>query len=230
MLIDEAKIFLPAPLSRGTLSPVSIDSSNAPSPSKITPSTGTIPPALTTKMSPSLILSIGTKLSLPSRSKIAFFGFSLIRLFSAFFVLPFENASSDFPTVIRTKIIPADSKYSPPCRVRSKKEVSLAFVHIEISITRLYPKETPEPRDTSVSILAAPPKSPLMPFTKNLLFIIIRASDIAICKNAKIRYWSAKNDGIKPKCPPIAKYISGTKSTSERVSIFKRWGVSLSLK
>ena len=46
----------------------------------------------------------------PSRSRVAVWGASFIRLLSASVVLPLERASSILPTVIRVRIMAADSK------------------------------------------------------------------------------------------------------------------------
>ena len=97
-------------LSTGKLSPVSTDSSIALSPSITIPSTGTLSPGLTTKTSPTATSSISTVISLPSRITFAVFGESDIKPFKASVVLPFEYASRVLPTVIKARIIAADSK------------------------------------------------------------------------------------------------------------------------
>ena len=53
---------------------------------------------------------MGTVTSAPSRSRVAVLGASFIRLLSASVVLPLERASSILPTVIRVRIMAADSK------------------------------------------------------------------------------------------------------------------------
>ena len=100
----------PATLSTGMLSPVKADSLTALSPSRITPSTGIFSPGRTTKISPFATSSMDTVTSCPSRTSVAVFGASCIRLLSASVVFPFECASSIFPTVISVRIIAADSK------------------------------------------------------------------------------------------------------------------------
>ena len=105
-----AETVLPAVLSTGILSPVSVDSSTALFPSKTIPSTGIFSPGRTTKTSPFATCSIGTVISVPFLSSVAVLGASFIRLFSASVVLPFERASSIFPSVISASIIAADSK------------------------------------------------------------------------------------------------------------------------
>ena len=100
----------PAALSTGMLSPVRALSFTALLPSSTTPSTGMFSPGRTTKMSPFCTCSMGTVTSAPSRSRVAVLGASFIRLFSASVVLPLERASSILPTVIRVRIMAADSK------------------------------------------------------------------------------------------------------------------------
>ena len=101
----------PIVLSTGILSPVRADSLMALFPSITMPSTGTFSPGLTTKISPTLIFSIGISFSFPYSSIItAVLGASFIRLFMASVVLPLLMASSILPTVISVRIIAADSK------------------------------------------------------------------------------------------------------------------------
>ena len=100
----------PAALSTGILSPVRADSLTALEPSIITPSTGMFSPGRTTKVSPFTTWSMGTVASWPFRMTTAVLGASFIRPFKASVVLPLERASSIFPTVIRVRIIAADSK------------------------------------------------------------------------------------------------------------------------
>ena len=100
----------PGVLSAGTLSPVSADSLTALVPSSTTPSTGILSPGRTTKTSSFATCSTGTATSCPSRTTVAVFDASFIRLFSASVVLPFDRASSILPTVMSVRIIAADSK------------------------------------------------------------------------------------------------------------------------
>ena len=109
-LMVAADTVSPTSLSTGILSPVSADSLTALLPSKITPSTGIFSPGLTTNMSPVCTWSMPTVTSTPFLTTTAVFGASFIRLFNASVVLPLERASNIFPTVIRAKIIAADSK------------------------------------------------------------------------------------------------------------------------
>ena len=105
-----ADTWSPAALSTGMLSPVRADSFTALFPSSITPSTGIFSPGRTRNTSPFCTCSTGTETSLPSLSTEAVLGASFIRLFSASVVFPLERASSIFPTVIKVRIMAADSK------------------------------------------------------------------------------------------------------------------------
>ena len=100
----------PSALSTGMLSPVRALSFTALLPSSTMPSTGTFSPGRTTKMSPFCTCSMGTVTSVPSRSRLAVLGASFIRLLRASVVLPLERASSILPTVMRVRIMAADSK------------------------------------------------------------------------------------------------------------------------
>ena len=100
----------PAFLSTGMLSPVRADSSTAELPSSTRPSTGMLSPGRTTKRSPSATSSTGTSTSAPSLSRVAVRGSRRIRAFRASVVLPLLRASSIFPTVMRVRIMAADSK------------------------------------------------------------------------------------------------------------------------
>ena len=99
------------------LSPVRADSSTALSPSRTTPSAGIFSPGLTAKISPFRTDAIGTSSSPPSsRITRAVFGASFMRERRASVVFPFERASRVLPTVMRQRIMAADSKLSP-CRI-----------------------------------------------------------------------------------------------------------------
>ena len=100
----------PGALSAGMLSPVSAASLTALVPASTTPSTGMRSPGRTTNTSPVCTCSTGTVTSAPSRSTVAVFGASSMRLRSASVVLPFERASSVLPTVMSVRIMAADSK------------------------------------------------------------------------------------------------------------------------
>ena len=102
----------PAALSTGMLSPVRALSLTALAPSSTTPSTGMFSPGRTTNWSPRRTCSTGTVTSAPSRSRVAVLGASFIRLLRASVVLPLLRASSILPTVMRVRIMAADSKYS----------------------------------------------------------------------------------------------------------------------
>ena len=102
----------PACFSTGTLSPVMAASSTLELPSSTMPSTGTRLPGFTRKMSPFCRLSVGTSFSCPSPvTRIATLGARFISLVIASLVLPLERLSRYFPTVIRVRIVPEDSKY-----------------------------------------------------------------------------------------------------------------------
>jgi len=100
----------PGSLSTGRLSPEMADSSTAQEPSRITPSTGTDSPGRTRKMSPGFTSDMATVISFPSFTSVAVCGARFIRPFSASVVRPFEIASRNFPTVIKVRIMAADSK------------------------------------------------------------------------------------------------------------------------
>ena len=103
----------PTAFSTGIASPVIADSSTELSPSTTTPSTGMAIPARTTKMSPTRTSVAETVSSLPSRSTTAVLGVRFIKASMAPVVRPFARASKNFPSVIRARINPADSKYMP---------------------------------------------------------------------------------------------------------------------
>ena len=100
----------PTALSTGMLSPVSADSFTALPPSITTPSTGMFSPGRTTKVSPTRTWAMGTVCSLSPRSTLAVLGDRRISPLSASVVFPLERASSILPTVIRVRIMAADSK------------------------------------------------------------------------------------------------------------------------
>ena len=110
LLMVAAETASPAALSTGRLSPVRALSSTAPSPLTTVPSTGTLSPGRTTKRSPGCTCWTGTVTSAPSRRMTAVFGARRIRPLRASVVLPLARASSILPTVIRVRIIAADSK------------------------------------------------------------------------------------------------------------------------
>ena len=100
----------PTSLYTGMLSPVMADSSRLDCPSSITPSTGTVSPGRTSTKSPFTSSSAGTVTSLPSLKTFACFGAKSISFSIASLVFPLERLSKYFPTVIKVRIIPADSK------------------------------------------------------------------------------------------------------------------------
>ena len=109
-LVVAAETLSPSALSTGMLSPVSALSFTALLPSSTMPSTGMFSPGRTTKTSPLRTFAMGTLTSVPPRKRVAVLGASFIRLLSASVVLPLERASSILPTVMRVRIMAADSK------------------------------------------------------------------------------------------------------------------------
>ena len=109
-LMVAADTLSPTALSTGILSPVSAASSTALWPSNTTPSTGILSPGRTTKTFPFATCSIGTVTSSPFFTITAVFGARFIRLFNASVVLPLECDSNILPSVIKVKIMAADSK------------------------------------------------------------------------------------------------------------------------
>ena len=99
----------PGTLSTGMLSPVIADSSTAAAPSVSTPSAGMACPDLTTAISPLSSSSIGIATSAPSRSTTAVRGARSIRRVMASDVRRLARASKNLPSVMRVRIIPADS-------------------------------------------------------------------------------------------------------------------------
>ena len=158
----------PAPLSTGRLSPVSAASSTALSPAMTSPSTGMLSPGFTIKVSPFTTSSASIVTSTPSRSTCALFGARSIRLLTAFVVFPLLYASSIFPTVIKVRIIAADSKYMScrQCIAISASPTPYAPPMRNITAA-LYTKAAALPSATSVSIFGARCISPVKPFTKN---------------------------------------------------------------
>ena len=111
-------LFIVAPItlsptffSTAILSPVIADSSIAPLPSTITPSSGTDCPAFTATISPICTSSTPTVTSFPSRITTAVFGDKSISFSIACDVFPFALDSRNFPRVMSASIIAADSKY-----------------------------------------------------------------------------------------------------------------------
>ncbi len=110
----------PGALSTGIDSPVRAASLTADEPSRTMPSTGILSPGRTTKISPRRTCSMGTVTSVSSASPaasagflritVAVFGASFMRDFNASVVRPLDMASSILPTVIRVRIMAADSK------------------------------------------------------------------------------------------------------------------------
>ena len=184
VLIVAAETLSPSALSTGILSPVSADSSTALTPSTTTPSTGMLSPGRTTNVSPIRTVSMGTCSSVPSLTTVAILGESFIRLFSASVVFPLERASSILPTVIKVRIIAADSKYSSSiyCIARALSPAQTAAL-IANRETTLYPKAAVAPSATRVSILGALFIRLLNPLIKNFWLITMIAMVSSICKS-----------------------------------------------
>ena len=100
----------PTPSSTGMLSPVSMDWSSAPWPSRITPSVGTLCPSRTSTSSPTASSDASISVSTPSRITVARRGARSSRREMASDVRPLARASSVLPTEISVTIIAADSK------------------------------------------------------------------------------------------------------------------------
>ena len=105
-----ADTWSPASLSTGMDSPVRAASFTAECPSMTVPSTGMLSPGRTTKTSPFFTWSMGTIFSAPFTTTVAVWGARDMRDLSASVVRPLERASSILPTVMRVRIIAADSK------------------------------------------------------------------------------------------------------------------------
>ena len=100
----------PVCFSTGTLSPVRALWSALPRPEMTTPSTGMAPPALTITVSPGCTCSTGTATSPFSVRMVAVLGLKSINARMASPVRPLARASRNFPSVIRVRIMAADSK------------------------------------------------------------------------------------------------------------------------
>ena len=100
----------PTPFSTGMGSPVMADSSMEAEPSTTLPSTGTDSPARTITRSPTRTSSVGTWISCPSRTTVAVLGARSMRALMALVVLPLARASKYLPSVMSTRMVPAESK------------------------------------------------------------------------------------------------------------------------
>ena len=110
---------LPASLSTGIASPVTIDSSTVLRPSTTTPSTGIFSPGRTRMRSPTCTSASGTSRSSPSRTRRAVFGARPSSALIAAVVRLRARISSICPSSTSTVIIIAVSKYgstTPPMR------------------------------------------------------------------------------------------------------------------
>ena len=109
-LMEAAATLAPGAFSTGMDSPVRALSSTEDQPSTTTPSTGTRPPGLTTMRSPTATSSTGTSTSAPFRRTVAVLGERSISREMACPVLPLERVSRNLPSVMRVRIMPADSR------------------------------------------------------------------------------------------------------------------------
>ena len=100
----------PALFSAGRGSPVMADSSTSAEPSTTTPSTGTVSPARTTTRSPTRTSAVATSTSAPSRTTLARLGARSTSLLIASVVWALERCSKYLPSVMRVKIMAAESK------------------------------------------------------------------------------------------------------------------------
>ena len=100
----------PTVLSTGKLSPVSILSCTALSPSMTSPSQQKLSPALTSTMSPATTSCASTLTNSPPLSTVASFGASMVNLEIASPVLASARCSRYFPSEISASITAADSK------------------------------------------------------------------------------------------------------------------------
>jgi hypothetical protein len=100
----------PGPLSTGTASPVSIDSSTDTTPSRTVPSTATFSPGRTRTRSPTATSSTAIRTSAPSRRTVASFApsWSKLRMASAARLL--ERCSKYLPSKRNVMMTPAISK------------------------------------------------------------------------------------------------------------------------
>ncbi len=105
LLIEPPMTAAPAILSIGMLSPVSMLSSTADSPSTTMPSVAIFSPGRTTKTSPTMTSSTGTSTSFPSRITLAVLAWRSISLRMASDVRPFAFASRYFPNRMSDMII-----------------------------------------------------------------------------------------------------------------------------
>ena len=100
----------PALFSAGRGSPVMADSSTSAEPSTTTPSTGTVSPARTTTRSPTRTSAVATSTSAPSRTTLARLGARSTSLLIASVVWALERCSKYLPSVMRVRIMAAESK------------------------------------------------------------------------------------------------------------------------
>ncbi len=110
LLIVAPKTSAPMRFSTGSDSPVSIDSSTAEAPSRMTPSTGIFSPGRTTTRSPTSTASTGMSTSRPSRTTRAVFARRPMSVRIASEVRPLARASRKRPRMMRVWRIATVSK------------------------------------------------------------------------------------------------------------------------
>ena len=100
----------PTVFSTGIGSPVMALSSTDAAPSTTMPSTGMDSPARTMTRSPTRTCSVGMVCSTPSRTTVAVLGARSMSAVMAPVVRPLARASKNLPSVMRVRIMPAESK------------------------------------------------------------------------------------------------------------------------
>ena len=100
----------PGPFATGRLSPLSIASSRLDCPSLTSPSTGTLSPGRTMKMSPGIMVATGTSTNTPSRTMVAVCGCRRSRASTAAVVPALARASRILPARTRVMMVAEASK------------------------------------------------------------------------------------------------------------------------
>ncbi len=139
-LMVPARTGSPGPLSTGSDSPVSHDSSRLELPEMISASSGTRSPGAMTMVSPTATLSMATASCFPSRTTVACRGARSMSLRMAADAERLVRASRYFPSVMKTRIIPA-SMNCMPCRPATQSAMPAPYAAVV-------------PKATSVSMLA----------------------------------------------------------------------------
>ena len=223
----------PGNLSTGMLSPVRAASFTEDTPSATVPSTGMLSPGRTRNRSPTFTSATGTCTCFPSRSRQAVWGVRSIRLFSASVVRPLERASSSLPTVMRVRIMAADSKYKSwrYCITSASSPVDSPAPIMPMA-NNPYTSAAPAPSATSVSMPGARVRRPFQPETKKSRLMRhtgrVSASWASPYHSAPAPWPSRRAGSGRPAMCPIVRYISGTRKHRLAVRRFFRRGVSVS--